>query len=305
MSTSASGIALSTDQSQLAGWMARARDYVQLAKPRITILELLTAVAGMYLATYGAIPLDVAAATLLGAGMLAVSANTFNQYLERRLDAKMQRTAERPLPTGRISPVGAALFGFVNVAIGMTVLVLAVNWTTAILGLASWFLYVAVYTPLKVRTTLNTTVGAVSGAIPIVMGWTAAGGALDVTALGLFGVIFFWQYPHFMAIAWLCREDYTAAGYKMDSVVEPSGARAGVIAVAGAAMLLPVAVLPAIRTTFSAQDYLVVATVLNALLIIAAGMFLLRRGDRSARRLLRASLLYLPAWMLALCWLGC
>ncbi|MCA9239330.1 MAG: heme o synthase [Planctomycetales bacterium] len=305
MSTSATGIAISRDRPQLAFWTARVRDYLQLAKPRITILELVTAVAGMYLASYGAIPLEVAAATLVGAGMLAVSANTLNQYLERRLDARMKRTADRPLPTGRLTPTSAAVFGFFNLALGMTVLVLGVNWTTAILGLVSWLLYVAVYTPLKVRTPFNTTIGAVSGAIPIVMGWTAAGGALDATALGLFGVVFFWQYPHFMAIAWLCREDYTAAGYQMDSVVEPTGARAGAIAVAGAAMLLPVAVLPAIRTPFSAQEYLMVAASLNALLILVAGMFLLRRNDRSARRLLRASLLYLPAWMLALCWLGC
>lgn len=289
---------------------SRVRDYVELSKPRITTLELVTAVAGMYLAQEhlagGSVWSPVVVIGLLvGAGALAVSANALNMYLERRLDAKMARTADRPLPAGRLAPRQAALFGFVMIGLGMTTLVLAVNWTTAWLGLLSWFVYVAIYTPLKIRTTHNTTVGAVSGALPIVMGWTAGGGALDVTAMGLFGVLFFWQYPHFMAIAWLCRDDYALAGYKMSSVVEPTGMRSGAVAVAGAAMLLPVALLPVLETPFSALNYQIIVTVLNVLFLLAAAMFLRRRTDRSARRLLRASLLYLPAWLAALCLFGC
>lgn len=301
MSTGATTLAI--PRSQVTS-PSRLRDFVELAKPRITILELVTAVAGMYLATHAQWSPLVVGATLLGAGLLAASANSLNMYLERRLDAKMTRTADRPLPAGRMAPAEAAVFGVATVSIGFTLLVLGVNWTTALLGLASWFLYVAVYTPLKTRTPLNTFVGAISGALPIVMGWTAGGGALDATALGLFLVLFLWQYPHFMAIAWLCKDDYAAAGYKMDTVVEPTGARAGALAVAGAALLLPAALLPAIRTDYSAQNYAVLASLFTLAFVAAAAAFLVRRNDRSARLLLRASLLYLPAWMVVLCLFG-
>ncbi len=301
MSTGATSLAVPREESRL---VSRLRDYAQLSKARVTLLELVTALAGMYLAMGPAMPLGLVLATLLGAGALAASAIAYNQYIERRLDAQMQRTANRPLPSGRMAPGEAALFGVVALAFGMTLLVLAVNWTTAWLGLLSWFTYVAIYTPLKTRSTFNTTVGAVSGALPIVMGWTAGGGAMDLTALGLFAVLFFWQYPHFMAIAWLCKDDYAAAGYKMHAVVEPTGARAGAMAVVGAAMLLPSALLPVLNTPFSALSYAIVATLLSALLLVASVLFMTSRTERSARRLLRASLLYLPAWMLVLCLLG-
>lgn len=304
MSTSASGLAVATDASS-ARVTSRVRDFVELSKPRITILELLTAVAGMYLATRGQLQPGVVIGTLLGAGLLAASANALNMYLERHRDARMVRTADRPLPAGRMAPMEAAAFGIAGVSIGLTVLVMAVNWTTALLGLASWLLYVAIYTPMKVKSTLNTTVGAVSGALPIVMGWTAGGGAMDWTAAGLFAVLFLWQYPHFMAIAWLCKADYAAAGYQMSTVVEPTGARAGAVAVAGAAMLLPAAMLPVVNTPFSALTYQLLASVLTLLLLAASLLFLRSRNDQSARRLLRASLLYLPAWLFTLCLFGC
>lgn len=297
MKTGASAVATSRQDERAA---SRVRDYLELIKPRITILELVTAVAGMYLACGAAWTPGLVIATLVGAGLLAASANALNQYIERPLDAKMSRTAARPLPTGRMAPLEAVVFGVVAVAMGTTLLALAVNFTTAALGLLSWFLYVAVYTPLKTRSTLNTAVGAVSGALPIVMGWTAGGGALNVTALGLFLVLFLWQFPHFMAIAWLCRDDYARAGYKMSTVVEPSGARAGAIAVAGAALLLPAALLPSINTLFAAYDYATLAVALGAAQLVVATLFLWRRTDQSARRLLRASLLYLPAWLLVL-----
>lgn len=301
MSTGATSLAIPRRE---AAADSKLRDYVELAKPRITILELVTAVAGMYLATHAQWSALTVVGTLLGAGLLAASANTLNQYIERRLDAKMTRTANRPLPAGRMAPVEALVFGTVCVSVGFTLLVLGVNLTTALLGLLSWFLYVAVYTPLKTRTPFNTTIGAVSGALPIVMGWTAGGGALDTTALGLFLVLFLWQYPHFMAIAWLCRDDYAAAGYKMDTTVEPTGARAGAFAVAGAAMLLPAALLPALRTAYSAQTYAVLTTLFTVAFLLASAWFLVRRNDRTARLLLRASLLYLPAWMTVLCFFG-
>lgn len=303
MSTSARGIAVTHDAATVST-ASRARDFLELSKPRITVLELVTAVAGLYLAAGSAMPPVESIGLLVGAGLLGASANALNMYLERRLDRLMQRTANRPLPSGRMAPVDAARFGFAAVSLGLTVLVLMVNWTTALLGILSWFLYVAIYTPLKTRSPFNTTIGAVSGALPIVMGWTAGGGALDVTALGLFLVLFLWQFPHFMAIAWLCKDDYQAAGYQMSTVVEPTGARAGAVAVAGAAMLLPATLLPVQDTTFSAVPYMALVTLINLMLLVVAGRFLWGRHDRSARRLLRASLLYLPLWLAVLCVFG-
>ena len=284
-------------------FLSRVGDYVELTKPRITILELVAVVAAMWLAVRttgsGLWTAGVVASTLIGTTLLAASANALNMYLERRLDRLMSRTADRPLPTGRLAPVQAATFGVATLSIGFTTLAIGANWLTALMGLASWFLYVAIYTPMKTRSTFNTTVGAVSGALPILIGWTAGGGAFDLTAAGLFGVLMLWQYPHFMAIAWLCREDYASAGYKMSTVVDPSGLRAGAIAVVGAAALLPVGLLPGVAAVGAAGWYAAAALLLAVGLTVASIAFLVSRTDNSARRLLRASLLYLPLWLLA------
>ncbi|MEM6328818.1 MAG: heme o synthase [Planctomycetota bacterium] len=304
MSTGATTLsAPSASAPAVAATRSRLADYVELAKPRITILELVTVVAAMRLAVAaGGVAWEWGSvvAMLVGTTLLAASANALNQVLEARFDALMTRTANRPLPAGRMSRLEAAVFGTASVAIGVTLLAVGVNGLTAAIGLTSWLLYVGAYTPMKRVTTWNTFVGAVSGALPIVMGWTAGGGGLDPrVALGLFLVLFLWQYPHFMAIAWLCREDYARAGYKMTTVVEPTGRRAATLAVAGAVLLAPASLLPAMGLGGS-PVYASVVVVLAVLQFAVAAMFYRRRDDRSARRLLRASLLYLPAWMLTL-----
>lgn len=309
MSTGASSMTVPrTDAaaSSVAGARSRVADYVELTKPRITILEVITVLAALYLATNGmasdsVFSLGLLAATVIGTTLVAASANTINQYLERQSDGRMLRTASRPLPAGRLTPSEAALFGIACLAVGSTILAIGANWQTAAIGVGSWLLYVGVYTPMKPRTTWNTFVGAISGALPILMGWTAGGGEWNLTAAGLFGVLFFWQFPHFMAIAWLCKDDYRRGGYKMSTVVEPTGLTAGAHAVASGAMLLPVCLLPVLESGGAAPVYSTIAVLLGVAQLYVAFRFFIKRNDLTARHLLRASLLYLPAWLLTLC----
>jgi protoheme IX farnesyltransferase len=235
---------------------------------------------------------------VLGAGLVAASAGALNQWLEQSADAAMRRTARRPLPAGRLDAGQVVAFGLVTLLLGAAELAWCVNLLTAGVAVATWLVYIAAYTPLKSRTPLNTAVGAVSGALPILIGWTAAGGAVDVRAWALVATMFLWQFPHFMAIAWLYREDYARAGQRMLTVVDPSGLRAGAQAVAAALALIPVSLVPALAPqSGSPIIYCGWTLVLGIGQALAAVQFLTRRDERSARRLLRASLLYLTCWM--------
>jgi protoheme IX farnesyltransferase len=282
----------------LAAAASRLSDYLELTKPRIVVLELIVAGAAACLAARQS--LDVAAVihALAATALVAASASIANQWLERRVDARMRRTANRPLPAGRVTGAEAVALSVAALAVGLVWLATKVNVTTALLGLASWAIYVVIYTPLKLRSPINTTVGAVAGAIPILMGWTATGAPLNLTALSLAGVLFLWQFPHFMAIAWLYRHDYAIAGHRMLTVVDPSGIRAGVQAITGAALLIPVSLIPAIQpTSGSPMVYALWATALGGAQLALAIRFAMQRDERSARLLLRSTLIYLPAWM--------
>jgi protoheme IX farnesyltransferase len=273
-------------------------DFVELTKPRIVILELVTVVVAAHLAAPRSVHPWVLLHTVLGAALVAASAGAFNQWWERAADARMIRTARRPLPAGRLAPWQVVLFGLVTLAFGVIELVLCVNLLTASVALATWAIYVLAYTPLKTRSPLNTAVGAVSGALPILIGWTATGAAIDTRALALLAVMFLWQFPHFMAIAWLYRDDYARAGQRMLTVVDPTGLRAAAQAVVGALVLLPVSLVPALSPAAgSPAVYCGWALVLGGFQALAAVLFLIHRDDRSARRLLRASLVYLICWM--------
>jgi heme o synthase len=277
---------------------SRLGDYLELTKPRIVVLELFVAAAAARLAAPHGLDVQVVLHALAGTALVAASASIGNQWLERKVDARMRRTASRPLPAGRVSGASAVTLSLIGVVVGLAWLATQVNALTAALGAASWLLYVAIYTPLKTRTPLNTVVGAVAGAIPLVMGWTATGAPLSLAAWALAAVLFLWQFPHFMAIAWLYRDDYAAAGHRMASVVDPTGARCGAQAVIGAAMLIPVSLIPAIQpNSGSPIIYGLWAVLLGAGQFALAIQFALRRDDRSARQLLRATLLYLPAWL--------
>jgi heme o synthase len=281
-----------------SGRLARVADYVELTKPRIVVLELVTVVVAAHLASpWGLQPL-VLLHTVFGAALVAASAGAFNQWWEQSTDGQMVRTSNRPLPSGRLSADQVIVFGTITLAMGMAELFLGVRAITAGFALATWLVYVLVYTPLKTRSPLNTAVGAISGALPILIGWTATGTAIDMRALAVIAVMFLWQFPHFMAIAWLYRADYARGGQRMLTVVDPTGLRAGGQALVAALALVPVSLVPAMSPQAGSPGvYSAWAILLGVGQVIAATLFLIHRDDRSARRLLRASLLYLICWM--------
>ena len=276
-------------------WIERTSDYVELTKPKIALLVLATVAVAYYAASWGQPDPLVLLHTLLGVALVAASASALNQWLEVDRDAAMDRTATRPLPAGRLTGRQVVVFAAACIVAGLAYLTFTVGWQSAVWGLATWAMYVWIYTPLKSRTALNTAVGAIAGALPTLIGWSAAGGELDLRAAALFLIVFLWQFPHFMAIAWIYRRQYGHAGLKMLTVVDPSGRRAGSQAVWAALALAPVSITPAVFTpTAGAIAYMAAALLLAVLQLACAAMFLRERTDESARLLLRASLIYLP-----------
>ena len=287
-----------TAERRQSAWLTRLADYLELTKPRIVVLELIVAAAAACLAMPHALDTAVVLHALWGTALVAASASIANQWWERDVDARMTRTATRPLPAGRVSSVEALALSALTLVVGTAWLVWQVNLLTAALGLACWIIYVAVYTPLKTRTPLNTAVGAAAGAIPVLMGWTATGAPLNLEACALAGVLFLWQFPHFMAIAWLYRREYAAAGHRMLPVVDPTGLRSAVQAVVGALLVIPVSLIPSLSSAGgSPLVYFAWAVGLGLAQFGLAVRFALRRDETSARLLLRGTLLYLPAWL--------
>jgi len=282
-----------------AFWIGMSRRwsyYIELTKPRILIMILVTLVISM-IAVGGTLDVWTTFHACLGTGLVAASASVLNQWAERERDRIMQRTSRRPLPTGRVAASEAAWMGWVLVIVGLAYLYSCVNMATALCGFTTWFLYVWVYTPLKMISWTNTLVGTVPGALPVWMGWTAAGGSLiDWQAWVLLGLLIMWQLPHFMAIAWLYREQYAAAGYKMITVTDPSGRGAWWHAIAGATLLAPLSWLAIWPTDWISGGLCVGALLLSGWMIRAAWRFGIDRS--TARYMLRVSLLHLPLVML-------
>lgn len=265
--------------------------YLELIKPRVALLSLATVAVGYLLGSQG--PPDVLGLlhTLAGAGMIAAGSCALNQWIERRSDARMRRTAARPLPAGRLDPRAALLFGVVLCVAGTLYLALAVHVLAALLGLAIEVTYLLAYTPLKRRSTLNTAVGAVSGALPPVLGWAAAAGAVSTGAGALFLIVFLWQFPHFLAIAWIHRRDYARVGMRMLPVVDPRGVLTGCHVLAYTLTLLPISLAPAVFG-LAGPRYFLGALALGVWFLFFAGRFWIHTAH--ARALLRASLVYLP-----------
>jgi protoheme IX farnesyltransferase len=271
----------------------RVSAYSELTKPRITFLIVLTAAAGFALATKGRIDYLRMVSAMIGIGLLSSGIATLNQYLERDLDALMRRTADRPLPSGKLSPPEALVFGAGLTVLAEMYLAVLVNPLTALLGLTVIAGYLFGYTPLKTKTSLSTLVGAFPGAVPPLIGWTAASGELSLEAWVLFAILFLWQFPHFLAIAWIYREDYARAGILMLPVVEPDGRITGQQIVIYTLMLLPVSLLPT-ALGVSGKAYLFGALILGLLFLYSSVRAAFSQSRREARRLLLASVIYLP-----------
>lgn len=280
--------------SALPAERSRFADYLELTKPRIAVMVLFTVAAGAWLAGRGAVDALLLLNAVLGTGLVAAGASVLNQLLERHTDARMRRTENRPLPSGRVQPVEAALFGLGLAAAGLAYLAVTVRQPLTVLLAALTFIsYVWIYTPLKRHTTLNTLIGAVPGALPPVIGASAVQGTVGFEALLLFAVIFLWQVPHFYAIAWIYRDDYARAGMKMLPVTDRGGVVTGWQMVLFCLALVAVSVAPAL-TGHAPPLSAILCGALGLMFLATAISFLRERTARRARAVLRASLVYLP-----------
>ena len=272
-----------------------------LVKARLTTLVLMTTAVGFYLGWRGPVDFVLAFNTIAATALVAGGAAALNQLLERDYDAKMRRTQDRPLPSGRLQPTTVALIGGVSSVAGLIYLALAVNLLTSVLGAVTLVSYLFIYTPLKRVTWLNTAIGAIPGALPPLMGWTAARGELSGGGWALFAIVAFWQIPHFFAIAWLYREDYAKAGFVMLPNVDADGRRTGQQAVSHALALLMASLAP-FAFKMAGPVYLAAALVLGAAFLVCAIQFLRQLTLARARLLFLASILYLPLLLAAMVW---
>jgi protoheme IX farnesyltransferase len=266
---------------------------VELSKPRITQLVVLTAAAGYYLGSQGPFRLGPFIATLAGTALVAAGTNALNMIREKDIDARMRRTRSRPLPTGRVSPRAALIFAVASASLGLAVLAWRVNLLTAGLAALTLASYVWAYTSLKRHSTLNTLVGAVPGALPVLGGWTGAGGALSPAAFALFWTLFLWQLPHFLALAWMYREDYRSAQLQMLSVEDVDGRRTARMALLYAVALLPVSLLPSLLGVTGVAYF--AGALLLGLAYAGTTLLMLREPTRRAWWVFLVSIVYLPA----------
>jgi protoheme IX farnesyltransferase len=277
----------------------RLSDYAQLVRPKIAVMVLVTTLLGALLAGHGKVDGIALLWTLLGTALVTAGASAINQLQERRSDARMLRTENRPLPAGRLGSVEVMVFGLLATVVGLAILVfLQSGPAAALVAGASFVLYIFAYTPAKRRTWLNTFIGAVPGALPPLIGWAGMRGTLHWEAGPLFLILFFWQVPHFMAIAWMYRDDYRRAGLKMLPGFDPTGVRTS-WTMFGHTILLVAASLWPLR--FGAGGLYAVGAALLGLLFLAPALRFWRvRSDSAARQVLRMSLIYLPCVLVLL-----
>ena len=267
--------------------------YADLFKARLTLLVLLTTAVGFYVGFRGPLNYLLMLHTLLGTALMASGASALNQLLEREYDGKMRRTQDRPLPSGRLQPMSVLWLGCILGLGGLLYLAFAVNLTTALIGAVSLLSYLFLYTPLKRITWLNTAVGAVPGGLPPLMGWTAARGHLTAEGWALFAILVFWQLPHFFAIAWIYRDQYAKAGFKMLPVIDPAGHRTGRQAAWHTLGLIPISLFPFLFK-LAGPIYLFGALTLGLTFLWFAVQFARHLTVARARQLFFASILYLP-----------
>ena len=271
--------------------------YAELSKLNILSLVLIATILGYYLGTSGLISWKRLFITLLGTALTASGSGALNHYLERETDKFMVRTKNRPLPAGLIKPAEVMNYGVLMVLAGIMILVIQVNMLTGFIALLTAFLYIVVYTPLKKITWLNTSIGSIPGALPILGGWTASSGSIDAMAWVLFAIMYLWQHPHFYSIAWICRSDYAEAKLKMLPVVEPDGNSTIRQIFWHLLLMIPITFLPFIQGTLG-LFYMIGAFMITSAFFVSALPLARNRSDKSALLLLKASVFYLPSLLL-------
>lgn len=267
--------------------------FVELTKPRIAVMLVLTAAAGFFLGSVGGLNYGLFLNAMIGIGLLAFGVATLNQWYERSTDRLMNRTSERPLPSGRVTPNEALIFGLLQCAVAEIYLYFLVNPLTAVMGMVVIVGYVLLYTPLKTKTSASTAIGAIPGAMPPLMGWTAAANEVSLGAWVLFALLFLWQFPHFFAIAWMYREDYKRAGILMLPVVEEDGAITARQIVMFAIMMVPVSLAP-FFLGISGVFYLAGASLLGIWFLWISIKAARARTPAMAKKLMFVTILYLP-----------
>ena len=281
-------------ETRAIGFREKLAAYLELTKPRIAFMLVLTSAAGFYLGSTGGFNIGLFVNAMFGITLLAFGVATLNQYIERDIDTLMERTAKRPLPMGKLTPLEALIFGTVLCAVAEVYLLFLVNGLTALLGLTVIVGYVLLYTPLKTRTSASTAIGALPGAMPPLMGWTAASGNITLGAWALFVLLFLWQFPHFLAIASMYKEQYAKAGILMLPVVEKDGRITARQIVLFTVMLLPVSLAP-FFLGFAGWIYLAGAVLLGIWFLWASIGAARAKTVEKSRKLLLVSVLYLPA----------
>ena len=271
--------------------------YAELSKLNILSLVLIATILGYYLGASGLVSWKHLFITLLGTTLTASGSGALNHYLERETDKFMVRTKNRPLPAGLIKPAEVMNYGVLMVLAGIMILVIQVNMLTGFIALLTAFLYIVVYTPLKKITWLNTSIGSIPGALPILGGWTASSGSIDAMAWVLFAIMYLWQHPHFYSIAWICRSDYAEAKLKMLPVVEPDGNSTIRQIFWHLLLMMPITFLPFIQGTLG-LFYLIGAFMITSAFFVSALPLARNRSDKSALLLLKASVFYLPSLLL-------
>ena len=284
-------------KKMLNKYLVITNSYIDLMKPNILIMVLITTILGYFLGADGKILWNNLTWMLIGTTFSAGGAGVLNQYLERDQDKIMNRTCNRPIPSGKISPQNALIFGIITVIVGSIVLVVKINLLTGFLSILTAFMYVLIYTPMKRVTWLNTSLGSIPGALPPIGGWAAATNSIDSGAWILFAILYLWQHPHFFAIAWMCKDDYEKAGFKMLPVIEPDGNRTVRQILWHLSLLFPISLLP-VLIGMNGNIYLYGVLIITLYYFISAFPMLYKKSYKNASRILKASVLYLPALMI-------
>ena len=281
----------------LSKYLVITNSYIDLMKPNILIMVLITTILGYFLGADGKILWNNLTWMLIGTTFSAGGAGVLNQYLERDQDKIMNRTCDRPIPSGKISPQNALMLGIIIVIVGTIILVVKINLLTGFLSLLTASMYVLIYTPMKRVTWLNTSLGSIPGALPPIGGWAAATNSIDSGAWILFAILYLWQHPHFFAIAWMCKDDYEKAGFKMLPVIEPDGNRTIRQILWHLSLLFPISLLP-VLIGMNGNIYLYGVLIITLYYFLSAFPMLYKKSYKNASRILKASVFYLPALMI-------